>query len=209
MRLSIFNIIAFCFVINLYAQETKYERRIKKYQTNWENVIPTHMKIQFAGSMGFLSIGTGWDYGKRDQWETDIMIGFIPKYSTSRTKITFTLKQNYLPWKVPLGNKGFSFEPLACGLYVNTVSGDQFWKTDPDRYPKGYYNISTKIRFHVFLGERITFKIPPEKRFGTKAVTFFYEISTCDLYIVSAVQNSYLKPTDYLALSFGLKLQLF
>jgi hypothetical protein len=41
-----------------------------------------------------------------------------------------------------------------------------------------------------------------------KQVSLFYELSTCDLYLVSAATNSYLKPKDYLSLSFGLKLQL-
>ncbi len=46
-----------------------------------------------------------------------------------------TLKQNYMPWSINIG-KGFSTEPLACGLYLNTVFGDQFWVNESDRYPK-------------------------------------------------------------------------
>ena len=40
-----------------------------------EALIPTHTKIQFAGNMGLLSFGTGWDYGRRNQWETDVFFG--------------------------------------------------------------------------------------------------------------------------------------
>ena len=43
---------------------------------------------------------------------------------------------------------------------------------------------------------------------GVYRILTFYEISTCDLYIVSAFTNKYLKPKDYLSLSFGVKLQL-
>ena len=152
------------------------------------------------------SFGTGWDYGKRNQWETDILLGFIPKYSSKKTKVTMTLKQNYMPWSINIG-KGFSTEPLACGLYLNTVFGDQFWVNEPDRYPKGYYGFSSKVRIHIYMGQRLTYDIDPQRRFLAKSVTFFYEISTCDLYLVSAVQNSYLRPRDYLSLSFGLKFQ--
>ena len=56
--------------------------------------------------------------------------------------------------------------------------------------------------------QRITYDIDPRRRFTAKAITLFYEISTCDLYIVSAFTNKYLKPKDYLSLSFGVKLQL-
>lgn len=185
---------------------TWYERRSQRYRSHWEKVIPTHAKLQYAGNMGLISIGTGWDYGKRNQWETDIYFGFLPKYSSKKNKITMTLKQNFMPWNLQLG-KGFSTEPLACGLYVNTVFGDQFWVHEPDRYPKGYYGFSSKVRFHVYLGQRLTFNIPAQHRLMARSITFFYELSTCDLYVVSAIQNSYLKPRDYLSLSFGLKFQ--
>nr|WP_320060266.1 hypothetical protein [uncultured Bacteroides sp.] len=195
----------FCNIIS--AQESHYDKRVHHYRRKWENLIPTHTKLQFAGNMGLLSVGTGWDYGKRNQWETDILLGFLPKFSSDRSKITMTLKQNYMPWSIDLG-KGFSTEPLACGLYLNTIFGDEFWVKEPERYPKGYYGFSTKIRTHVFLGQRLTLNIAPSKRYIAKAVTLFYELSTSDIYIASAFTNSYLRPKDYLSLSFGVKFQL-
>lgn len=186
----------------------KYDKRIHRYRGHWEKLIPTHTKVQFAGNMGLLSFGTGWDYGKKNQWETDVFLGFIPKYDPKRTKVTMTLKQNYMPWSLNLG-RGFSTEPLTCGIYFNTVFGNEFWVHEPDRYPKGYYGFSSKIRSHIFLGQRLTYDIDPQRRYTAKSITFFYELSTCDLYPISAATNSYLRPRDYLSLSFGLKLQLF
>ena len=186
----------------------KYDKRIHRYRGHWEKLIPTHTKVQFAGNMGLLSFGTGWDYGKKNQWETDVFLGFIPKYDSKRTKVTMTLKQNYMPWSLNLG-RGFSTEPLTCGIYFNTVFGNEFWVHEPDRYPKGYYGFSSKIRSHIFLGQRLTYHIDPQRRYTAKSITFFYELSTCDLYLISAATNSYLRPRDYLSLSFGLKLQLF
>ena len=180
----------------------KYDKRIHRYRGHWEKLIPTHTKVQFAGNMGLLSFGTGWDYGKKNQWETDVFLGFIPKYDSKRTKVTMTLKQNYMPWSLNLG-RGFSTEPLTCGI------GNEFWVHEPDRYPKGYYGFSSKIRSHIFLGQRLTYDIDPQRRYTAKSITFFYELSTCDLYLISAATNSYLRPRDYLSLSFGLKLQLF
>ena len=186
----------------------KYDKRIHRYRGHWEKLIPTHTKVQFAGNMGLLSFGTGWDYGKKNQWETDVFLGFIPKYDSKRTKVTMTLKQNYMPWSLNLG-RGFSTEPLTCGIYFNTVFGNEFWVHEQDRYPKGYYGFSSKIRSHIFLGQRLTYDIDPQRRYTAKSITFFYELSTCDLYLISAATNSYLRPRDYLSLSFGLKLQLF
>ena len=78
------------------------------------------------------------------------------------------------------------------------------------RYRKHWESlIPTHTKLHAFLGQRLTYNIPPRWRLGARAITFYYEISTCDLYIVSAFLNKYLKPKDYLSLSFGLKTQLF
>ena len=185
----------------------KYDTRIHKVRRAWEALIPTHTKLQYAGGMGIVSAGIGWDYGKRGQWETDVLLGIIPKYSSDKAKLTLTLKQNYTPWSTTIG-KNLSFEPLECGLYFNTVFSDEFWTSEPDRYPKGYYGFSTRIRTHIFVGQRLRMDIPESKRFFAKSVTAFYELSSCDLYIVSAFTN-HLKPTDYLRLSFGLKFQIF
>ena len=57
-------------------KHTRYDNRVHRFRRNWERIIPTHSKIQYAGNMGLLSFGTGWDYGKRNQWETDVLLGF-------------------------------------------------------------------------------------------------------------------------------------
>ena len=154
----------------------KYDKRVHRYRRAWEALIPTHTKLQYAGGMGLLSWGIGWDYGKRGQWETDLLLGFIPRYSSK---------------------------------HFNTVFSDDFWTSEPERYPRGYYGFSTRIRTHIFLGQRVRFDVPEKYRKFSKSITAFYEISTCDLYVVSAFNNSYLKPDDYLRLSFGLKFQIF
>lgn len=185
----------------------KYDHRVRKYRMGWLKLIPTHTKMQFYGNMGFVSLGFGWDYGRNNQWETDMFVGFLPKKDSKRNKLTFTLKQNYIPWNLQLKNN-FSFEPLTTGLYMNTILGDEFWANQPAKYPNGYYGFSTKVRFHIFAGQRLTYDIPNSQQNWAKAITLFYELSSSDLYIVSAFNNRYLKPHDFLALSFGIKLQL-
>lgn len=185
-----------------------YDKRLHRYRQNWQKLIPTHMKVQYAGNMGLMSFGTGWDYGRRNQWETDVFFGFIPKYQSKKAKATFTMKQNYIPWSLPLSER-FYIEPLTCGTYLNTVFGSEFWVKQPDRYPKGYYGFTNKIRIHIFMGQRITLYNNPDKRYFAKAVSLFYEINTCDFYLISAITNSYLRPRDYLGLSFGAKIQIF
>ena len=59
---------------------TRYDRRIIRYRKHWDVLMPTQSVIQTCGNMGIISVGIGWDYGKRRQWETHLLFGIIPKY---------------------------------------------------------------------------------------------------------------------------------
>ena len=98
------------------------DRRIHRGYEGWERLIPTHVKVQYAGGMGVVSAGVGWDYGRRCRWETEVMTGLLPKAYSDRTHATFTVRQNYIPWSISLGNR-LALEPFACGIYVNMISG--------------------------------------------------------------------------------------
>ena len=185
--------------------EARYTKRVEKYISRWEKLIPRYSKIQYAGLTGLISLGTGWNY-YRNHWETDVLLGLVPRYSDRHAMVTMTLKQNYYPWNIPLSDK-LSFEPLACGFYINTLFDRDFWGRQPHQYPKGYYWFSTRIRTHIFAGERFTLKLNENKSWH-KSISFFYELSTCDLYLINKIGNKSLKPKDYMSLSFGLKLQI-
>lgn len=189
-------------------QYTRYDRKVFYRRRFWNSLIPTQIVAQNAGNMGLFSVGIGWDYGRHGQWETHLMWGLLPKYSSDRAKLTMTIKENYLPWRIQFDDK-WMFNPLSCGIYFNTVFGDEFWKSQPDRYPKGYYEwMSTKYRVNIFVGERITFEIPENRRKAIKSLSLFYEISTCDLYIRSMWLDDAVTLWDIIGLSIGVKLQL-
>ena len=193
--------------------ESRYEQRLQRIQNTWASLVPTHFVIQNAGNMGVVSAGIGWSYGKRRQWETDLMFGYVPKHDSSRGKLTTTLKGNYIPWSIDLHGLSakvpehrWHFQPLTTSLYINTVYGSEFWKSQPGRYPDKYYEfMSTKFRLNLALGERITFFIPEKARRRHSRISLFYEVSTCDLYIRSLFQESSIPLKDVLGLSIGLK----
>lgn len=183
----------------------RHQRKLQQYQSRWNDLIPKYQNVQYAGSMGLFSLGVGWDYGRKKQWESEFMFGLIPRFSSNKAKVTFTLKQNYAPWEVSLGGKWW-LEPLVTGLYMNTVLSDEFWVKEPERYPSNYYKFSTRIRFHVFEGQRVAIDLGPHSPF--RRITMFYELSTCDLYLISKATNKYVKVWDILSLSFGVKLHI-
>ena len=208
MKLSIFKwIIPFLLLTTLsHAEEIKKKDTPRnRYLNSWNKIIPRYSKLQFAGSIGVLSLGTGWNY-YRNHWETAVLLGIVPRNVDHNAKNTQTLKQNYNPWNIQLSDK-LSFEPLACGVYINMLLDREFWGSQPSKYPEGYYWFSTRFRSHVFLGERFTLKLNEAKTW-LKSISFFYELSTCDLYLINKIGNKVLKPRDYLSLSFGVKLQI-
>ena len=187
---------------------SKYDLRMHRRREYWAELIPTQFIMQYAGNMGFMSIGIGWDYGKHKQWETNLMFGYLPKISSHRGKLTMTLKENYLPWSMYL-KQGWMLEPLSCGLYLNTVFGSEFWDNQPSRYPDKYYEpLNTKVRIHVFLGQRITKIIPANKRKFLKSISAFYEVSACDLYLRLLVMEKKVRLQDIMCLSVGIKMQI-
>lgn len=183
----------------------RWDKRHHQHYKGWERIKPTHVKMQYAGGMGVLSTGFGWDYGKRCQWETDLFLGYLPKKYAQKFRLTFTLKQNYIPWSMSF-DEHWNLEPFYCGMYFTTIAGEEFWGKEPGRYPNGYYNISTKIRPSIFIGQRIGFN--PNLHL-LKNIQLWYEVGTNELYLISKVTNKSLKMKDILRFSFGFKIQLF
>lgn len=186
-----------------------YEKRVDRYNHLWNSLRPAFMRLQYAGSIGLVNIGTGWEYGRRRQWETDIMIGIVPKYEAEDAKVTLTLRQTFHPIRDIRLNSQLSIQPLACGVFINSILNSEYWAHTPSRYPTAdYYWFSSKIRSHIFIGQRYTWHIPIEKRLFIHSLSVVWELNTCDLYIVSKAVNSTLPLKDVLSLSFGLKMNI-
>ena len=190
------------------AVETVYDRRTGHYRNFWRKVIPNQFTAQYAGSIGVAALGVGWHYGKHKNWETDLLLGFVPKYHSAENKITFTAKERYVPWHLDLSSR-WMVEPLTTGLFLSSIFGEDFWSKEPSRYPDRYYGFSTRIRANVFLGERITYRIPSKKRHFFRSISAYYELSSCDMYIISSITNKNVRFSDILSLSFGLRLNVF
>lgn len=118
-----------------------------------------------------------------------------------------TLKQNFIPWNVAISDK-VNLKPFSTGLYLNTMFGRDFWGKQPSKYPNGYYGFSPKMRINIFIGQGWEYKFKSNKKLLSQSATLFYEISTNELYLISAFTNDYLKLKYILGLSLGIKLQI-
>lgn len=190
-------------------QPSRYDYRIRRYHNFWMRLVPNQFKVQYAGSIGMVAAAAGWHYGRQGRtWETDLYLGYLPKDYTRTARTTMTLKQSYVPFRLRL-SENFDIEPLACGMFFNTVFGEEFWGAQPSKYPRRYYGFSTKFRTNIFVGQRLRFDIPSQHRRHGNALSLYYELSTNELYLISYATNKYLSLRDILSLALGIKMELF
>ena len=86
-------------------------------------------------------------------------VGLFAKFESEHNKAVFTLKQSYLPWRLRVKESAWVIQPLSCSLFLSSVLSDKFWTHEPDRYPKGYYGFSTRIRANLSLGQRVMYDV--------------------------------------------------
>lgn len=190
------------------AAASLYERHMDRRMRRWQRLIPNHYKMQYAGSIGVVSAGPGWTYGRSRQWETDLMFGLLPRFESEEVKLVFALRQSYVPWDIRLVDYDFSWKPFSCGLFFSSVLNHNFWVSEPERYPGGYYGFSTRLRANFFMGQRITYCRPNEKRTFAQGISLYYEFSACDTDLITCFGDRCIKFKDIISLAIGLKVHL-
>lgn len=163
--------------------------------------IPHHVKAQFAGGIGFVSIGAGYA-NKKGKLEGDLFYGYVPKSLGGVPIHATTAKFAWWPIKpIPVGKA--AIKPLAAGLLVNYTFGKQYFAFSPRYYPFSYYDHPTALHAGMFIGSQLQTK---EKAHGIKQWALYYELLTYDVELVSYFGNTgSLKPGDILTLGIGVK----
>ena len=187
---------------------SRYEKMQDRRMAAWQRLIPDHYKLQFAGSIGMFSVGPGWIYGKKKQWETDLMFGFLPKFESECHKVVFTVKQSYVPWRLRIRESAWVVQPLSCSLFLSSVLNEKFWTREPDRYPEGYYGFSTRIRANLSLGQRLMFDIPDVSDWWVQDISVYYELGACDTDLCTFFGDRSIKFRQILSLAIGVKLHI-
>ena len=184
----------------------RLDMRVHEGYVGLERLIPTHVKLQYAGGMGVVSFGAGWDYGRKCRWETDVMIGFLPRAYADRFHTTLTLRQNYIPWSIRCCER-FAVEPFTTGLYLNFISGEDYWVREADKYPgDSYYGFTSRLRAHLYVGQRFTYYLKNDGLL--RNITLYYELSANDLDIIAKCGNKSLDLSEIVYFSLGIKFQL-
>lgn len=163
-----------------------------------------HTKLQYAGSIGFASVGIGRTY-LREKLETDLMLGYLPKQIGGDHIWTTALKTTFVPIR-PIPVKSLDWQPLRAGFQLSYTFGkDYFIFEHHDKYEKGYYGFPTALHLYLYLGGQVDLaRIEKLSRFGV-----YYEVGSSAEYLISYIQNpKYLGPGKIFNLALGLRMRL-
>jgi hypothetical protein len=150
--------------------------------------VPDHYKLHFAGEIGFLSPGAGYELFPKRNGELDVFGGFLPEFIGGDNVVTIATKFHYMPWKKKINRGRNDLEPLTLGAIVYHAFGEDLNKArDKDLYPQGYYWWTIGTRFGPFVGSRITRAYKDGA--ALKSITLYVEFGTNDLFLYSWAKN--------------------
>lgn len=171
-----------------------------------EKLIPDAAVIQQGGSIGYLSVGLGYNIMK-EKGSLDFSYGYVPKAKGGTLNI-LSAKFAYRPLTIRIKDK-LTVYPVNPGFFVSYHLGKDFhlfW--DKKQYSSGYYWWSTALRTHISFSNEIrlnTLKIFPRSKI--RSFSLYSEFNTNDLYAVSWFKNrESMSLADIFKFGYGVRL---
>ena len=182
-------------VINATAQSFKF-------------LIPDDAIVQFAGSIGYVSAGAGYEVFKNKRGVIDIHYGYVPASKGGELHIV-TAKFAYKPFEIKLKEWGKLY-PFNPGIFFSyTFHKDLPFKFSSGKYPAGYYYWSSALRPHLSVSNEIEFQTDHIWRNSPfKKISIYSEFNSVDYYLVNYFQNlKAVSLTDIFHLGIGIRLK--
>ncbi len=157
---------------------------------------PAHAKIQFAGSVGFFSVGAGYRFW--EMYEPTLSYGLLAKkFGRSDVTVhTISLKNSFYLTRLPWFNH---FWPKA-GMLVNLGNTKNTFHRLPAHYPEKYY-FQNRIHLAPFWGGEWHFPLRDKHLTG---IGIYFEFSALDAYLLEAVRTDYVSMMDVWSFAAGL-----
>jgi len=187
-------LISICFALPMTAMEI--QKSYKREDKSW--YVPDSVKIQYGGSIGFLSVGAGYELFE-NYVETALFYGYLDK-SIGGTDIHTLSWKNSIKFLSGTLGKRFKFCPFYFGMGLNISSGNNLIFVANDKYPKDYYG-PTAFYMTPFIGTSASIKA--KKGSLIKGFGAYLEIGTVYTYIKYYTRNRSLELQDILSTSFG------
>ena len=189
-NLFIVSILALSFN-NSYAQDT-----VSVKEKSW--YIPDYVKAQFAGNIGLVSLGVGYQLFNEALY-SELLYGFVPEWASKADNIhLITIKNTFPIFRKKIG-KNLTIAPIA-GFTTTLDIGTNSFTTLPSIYPQGYY-VPTAVHFTLFGGALIHKDFKQPKTF--KGVDFYLEFGTVETYLWYALATKEVDLIDVFSADIG------
>ncbi|SDR86233.1 hypothetical protein SAMN05216503_1193 [Polaribacter sp. KT25b] len=179
------------FFNNSFAQEA-----VSVKEKSW--YVPDYVKAQFAGNIGLVSVGAGYQLFNRVLY-TELLYGFVPKFASRADNIhLITIKNTFPIYRKEIG-KNLTITPIA-GFATTLDIGTNTFTTLPSKYPDGYY-VPTAVHFTLFGGALVHKDFKKPKLF--KGVDFYLEFGTVETYLWYALTLKEVSVLDVFSADIG------
>lgn len=182
----------------LYAGDTLvHQHSYKWYQ-------PDVFKVQYAGGIGFISVGVGKQYC-RNRIQSSIFYGYVPSFK-SEVPVHTLAQNNMFLFREHYLNKQLSLIPfVGFGESITvTLNDDKTFIKKPIQFPDNYYP-QNAIRIGIFTGIILKQYF---KHSSLTGIDFSIGTITNDLYISYAIMNKNTGLQNIFTMSAGITLYL-
>jgi hypothetical protein len=169
----------------------------------WKKLTPDNVNLQYAGSIGFLSAGAGYDLFN-EKAELSFHLGYVPESLGGELTIV-AVKFHYKPFTIKAGDR-FIIQPFNPVFFPSYTLGQNFdFQFEKPQYRKGYYFWSSALRIH--LGASTVVKVLNRPNAKIKWLGLYAEANTNDLYALSWFKNRTSTPFyKMFKLGYGVKM---
>lgn len=169
-------------------------------------LLPDAAIAQHAGSIGYFSVGAGYELFKNKRGYLDFHYGYVPA-SKGGELHAVTVKLAYKPFVIKLSDWGVLY-PFNPGFFLSyTFHDDLAFKFHSSEYPPGYYYWSPALRPHLSFSNEIEFAMAKIwDGLGVEKIGLYTEFNINDFYIANYFQNpSSLSLSDVFQLGIGIR----
>jgi len=167
---------------------------------------PHNISIQYAGNIGVLSPGFGYDYLKHFKFE--FFGTFIPEHFAGTNMVIIAVKNLYTPIQIPL-SPGYEIKPLSLGLLISHTFGRDFFTTTRNLpYNYRYYSYSSSTRIAFLYQLSINHHLQSDRAKVIKGMSFYVEMGLHDLELPLLFQNKELSVYDAFTAGLGVRLKI-
>ena len=148
--------------------------------------------------MGLVSFGLGYSHFN-DKLHLDLFYGYVPTFVGGVETHTITTKIAVFPINRII-KPDHRLSPLAFGMNLSVIIGEDYFFMPPDRYPEDYY-WATNFKILPYIGSKLHKDFPPHSPF--RGIDVYVEVGTVDLYLHDFFHSDYVDLWDILNFSFG------